>query len=139
MITFYSIIIFTGIAGSLITYYLNNHLKWGAVLASAFPSLLVGLFFYFFPFLVEENLAQQIPVVFIGASFVGMVSNKVLHHPIYVILAGLIFSIIYLNKAQFFNHFGGALGTSACIAVVAAIGLATVIQQKGFRKKKKEK
>jgi len=31
------------------------------------------------------------------------------------------------------------LGTSACIAVVAAIGLATVIQQKGFRKKKKEK
>ena len=136
MIATHLILIFTGIIGSMLTYYLNNTLKWGAILASAFPSLLVGLFFYFFPFLVEENLAQQIPVVFIGASFVGMVSNKVLHQPIYVVLAGLIFSIIYLNKAQFFNHFGGALGTTACIAVIAAIGLATVIQHKGFRKKK---
>ena len=58
-----------------------------------------GAFFYFFPFLVEENLAQQIGG-FIGASFVGMVSNK-FASPIYVMLAGLIFSIIYLNKAQF--------------------------------------
>ena len=129
------ILILVGTIGSYITYYLNNHIKLGAVLASAFPSLLVGLFFYYFGEIVNETLQKQIPLVYIGSSFVGMVSKKILTHSIYVLLAGLIFSILYLNKGSFFNNFGGALGTTACISVVVAISLATLIKHKKIKKK----
>ncbi|MBW2960662.1 hypothetical protein [Mesonia aestuariivivens] len=130
------ILVITGVIGSLVTYLLNNHFKLGAVLSSAFPSLIIGLFFYFFSETVNNYLQQQIPIVFIGASFVGMVSKQILHHYLYVILAGIVFAIVYLNKGTFFNNFGGALGTTACIGVITAMSLSTIIKHKGIKRKK---
>ncbi|MDN3593516.1 hypothetical protein [Zunongwangia endophytica] len=125
----------TGIFGSLLTWFINNHKAKGAVRASALPSLIVGLFFYLFPNVVSDYLTKHIPLVFIGASFVGMVSINIISKWFYVAISGLIFSIIYLNTGKFFNGFGGALGTTACISVLVAIGLAKIIEHRGIKKK----
>ena len=130
-----SILIFTGIMGALLTWFINNHKAKGAVRASALPSLLVGLFFYCFPHVLPAYLSRQIPLVFIGSSFVGMVSINIISKWIYVAISGLIFSLIYLNTGEFFKGFGGALGTTACIAVLVAIGLAKLIEHGGVKKK----
>ncbi|WP_417886069.1 hypothetical protein [Zunongwangia sp.] len=130
------VIIITGILGSLITYIINNNFKQGGVRASAMPSLVVGLFFYLFPEVLSPYLTHQIPLVFIGASFVGMVSNQLLHQHIFVGLAGLIFAITYINTGTFFKGFGGALGTTACIAILTATGLANLLKHKGIKRKK---
>lgn len=133
------LLIITGILGSLFTYILNHNFKQGGVRASALPSLLVGLFFYLFPELFSPYLTQQIPLVFIGASFVGMVSNHLLHQYIYIAIAGLVFAITYINTGTFFKGFGGALGTTACIAILAATGLANLLKHKGIKRKKNVK
>ncbi|WBL26806.1 hypothetical protein [Zunongwangia sp. HGR-M22] len=126
----------TGIFGSLLTWFINNHKAQGAVRASALPSLVVGLFFYIFPNVVSDYLTKNVPLVFIGASFVGMVSINIISKWFYVAISGLIFSIIYLNTGKFFNGFGGALGTTACISVLVAIGLARIIEHRGIKKKR---
>ena len=59
----------------------------------------------------------------IGASFIGMASSEVLHSYILLFVSGLIFSIIYLNTSRFFNGYGGALGTAACISLIASLSL----------------
>ncbi len=133
-----AILIFTGIFGGLLTWFINNHKAKGAVRASALPSLIVGLFFYCFPNLLSEFLTKQIPLVFIGASFVGMVSINIISKWIYVAISGLVFSLIYINTGKFFNGFGGALGTTACISVLVAIGLAKLIEHRGIKKKRIE-
>lgn len=73
-----SILFLTGIISALLTYVVNNKYKQGAVRASAGLSLLVGLFFYFFPEIFIPYLTKNIPIVFIGATFIGMVSSKIL-------------------------------------------------------------
>ncbi|MCL6217866.1 hypothetical protein [Zunongwangia pacifica] len=129
------VIIFTGIFGALLTWFINNHRAKGAIRASALPSLIVGLFFYCFPNLLSEYLTRHIPLVFIGSSFIGMVSINIISKWIYVAISGIVFGLIYLNTGTFFNGFGGALGTTACIAVLVAIGLAKLIKHRGIKKK----
>ncbi|MEH6407283.1 MAG: hypothetical protein V7767_08390 [Leeuwenhoekiella sp.] len=137
------VIIFTGIAGAITTYLVNNNLQQGAVRASAGLSLLVGLFFYFFPHILNPYLSHHIPIVFIGASFIGMVSEKILSHYFLIALSGCVFAIIYLNTSKFFDGYGGALGTTASIAILVAISLSIVSENKhikrlrNFRKKNK--
>ncbi|WP_382381650.1 hypothetical protein [Formosa undariae] len=124
------IIIITGILGATLTFYVNEHLKQGAVRASALLTLIVSLFFYFFPELLNPYLTQNIPPAFIGASFVGMVSSKAIVHYQWLIMAGIIFSIIYINKSIFFRGYGGALGTSAFIALLATMAIPVVFSKK---------
>ncbi|QDO95156.1 hypothetical protein FNB79_14630 [Formosa sediminum] len=124
------IIIITGILGATSTFYVNEHLKQGAVRASALLSLCVSLFFYCLPDLLNSYLTQNIPTAFIGASFVGMVSSKAISHYKWLILAGIIFSIIYINKSTFFKGYGGALGTTAFIALLATMAIPVVFSRK---------
>lgn len=124
------IIIITGILGATSTFYVNEHLKQGAVRASALLSLVVSLFFYCFPNLLNPYLTQNIPAAFIGASFVGMVSSKAITHYRWLITAGIIFSIIYINKSTFFKGYGGALGTSAFIALLTTMAIPLMLSKK---------
>lgn len=116
----YIIIILTGILGATLTFYVSKRLKQGAVRASALLSLLVGLFFYVFPDLLNDYLTKNIQIVFIGASFIGMVSSKNGSYT-RLIVAGSIFSVIYINKSTFFDGYGGAIGTLALIALLASM------------------
>jgi len=117
------IIIITSIIAAMLTFYVNHNLKQGPVRSSALLSLLVALFFYFFPNLVNADLAKNIPVAFIGGSFIGMVSRKIVDSYIKLVISGLVFAIIYLNTSSFFNGYGGALGASAGISLLSVLSL----------------
>ncbi|WP_072551984.1 hypothetical protein [Christiangramia salexigens] len=123
------ILLFTGILSAILTHILNNHFKMGPVKASALLSFPIGLFFFFFPNILSPELTKEIPLVFFGASFIGMVSFKVLGNYIYLILAALVFVLIYYLGSPFFKGFGGALGTTAAISVLVSVGLYQLIKQ----------
>ncbi len=117
------VLFITGILGSTLTYFLSTEKKQGPVRSSSLLSLIVASFFHFFPHLLSDYLTSNIPVVFIGASFIGMVSSTQLSSYIGLSLAGALFTIIYLNTSRFFDGFGGSLGTSACIAVLVILSI----------------
>ncbi|MFA0963688.1 hypothetical protein AB9P05_17920 [Roseivirga sp. BDSF3-8] len=115
-------VIITGIIGSTSTFFVSHHLRQGPVRSSAGLSLLVALLFHYLPMPVSQELSATIPYVFIGASFIGMVSAEVLSHFILMGLAGGIFGFLYLHASHFFTGFGGGLGTAACIALMVSLG-----------------
>jgi len=118
-----AVIFIISILGVLSTFYVSTKLDHGAVKASAGLSLIVGLFFYIFPELLSNFLTHNIPLAFMGASFVGMVSEKVINNYWILASAGIIFSILYLNTGSYFEGFGGALGTTASISVIVTMGI----------------
>ena len=132
-----SILFLTGIISAILTYVVNNKYRQGAVRASASLSLLVGLFFYSFPDIFNPYLTKNIPIVFIGATFIGMVSSKILPSYLLVGFSGFIFSIIYLNASPFFKGYGGALGTTAAISVLVSLSLAVVSKSEKIKRIKK--
>lgn len=111
------------IIAAMLTFYVNHQLKQGPVRSSALLSLLVALGFYFFPSLLPTELVKNIPVVFIGGSFIGMASKKIIDSYFKLAISGLVFAIIYLNTSRFFNGYGGALGASAGISLLSVLSL----------------
>lgn len=127
-----AILIFTGTSGAIISFLLNEKAGMGAVRGSALPSLIVGLFFYAFPEVFSVSLTKNIPLVFFGASFIGMVSSSVLANLMLLGTSGAIFSLIFISTSQFFTGYGGALGTTASIALLFSLGIATFSKSKIF-------
>ncbi|PZD77316.1 hypothetical protein [Mesonia sp. K7] len=112
----------SGILGGIIPYLLVHKKEMNVVVASALPSLTIALLWHLFPF-HESELLQEVPLVFYGASFVGMVNQKIFPKRLQVVFASIVFTFVYLNSSKFFNGFGGGLGTAACISVIAIYGL----------------
>lgn len=127
-----AIIIITSIVGVVLTFYVSTKMEHGAVRASAGLSLIVGIFFYLFPAVLSPYLTHNIPLAFMGASFVGMVSEKIIRNYWPLVLAGIVFSILYLNTGSYFEGFGGALGTTASISVIVIMGIGLL--HKRFKK-----
>ncbi len=123
------IIIIIGILGATVTFFVSDHLKQGRVRASATLSLLVSMFFYCYPEVLSPFLTSNIPLVFIGASFIGMVTSRAKGNYFRLALAGCLFSILYLNKDQFFEGYGGALGALAFIALFSTITFSELISK----------
>ena len=115
------ILILTGICGAMATYYVNTRLKQGPVRASALLTLPIAAFCYFFPEVLSPYLTKNIPVVFIGSTFIGMVSAQKMSTYTGIAIAGLVFSAIYLNTSRFSDGYGGSLGTSACISILVML------------------
>lgn len=115
------IIVIVSMLSAISTFYLSEHRKQGAVRASALLSLIVGILFSLFKSKIPVEYYSQIPIAFIGASFVGMVSSRALKHFRLVGFAGFIFGIIYINSSHFFKGYGGALGTSASISIMVTM------------------
>jgi hypothetical protein len=122
----------TGGIGAVSTFIVAHDLKQGVVRASAGLSLIVGLFFYAFPDIVSPELVVDIPLVFFGASFVGMTGIHVVKRRWLMLLGGIIFSGIYLVSSEVFVGYGGKLGTTACISSLIVLGLGSLIGR--FRK-----
>jgi hypothetical protein len=136
------ILLCAGVVAATGTFLVSERLRQGPVRASAGLSLLVAGLFYFFPHSLDPYLVKNIPIIFIGASFIGMVSARL--HPGYLRLAvaGIIFCTLYLNTSRFFTGYGGALGTAASISLLAILSL-PVFNIKGLlarttRRNKKE-
>ncbi|WP_244954765.1 hypothetical protein [Winogradskyella helgolandensis] len=102
-------------------------MRFGAVKASALLSLIVGLFFYAFPNVLNGYLTEHLPIVFVGTSFIGMVSAKTLKSYTLLAIAGALFTGIYITKSHVFDGYGGALGALAFIALVTTMGFAFVV------------
>ena len=121
------ILIITGILGSTLTYFVSEQLQLGAVKASALLSLVVGLFFYAFPDALNMYLTEHLPIVFVGTSFIGMVSSKTLKSYTLLAIAGTLFTAIYINKSNVFDGYGGALGALAFIALLTTMGFGFLV------------
>jgi hypothetical protein len=121
----YNLILLVSVSffSAMLTFFVNEELKQGPVRSSAILSLLVGGYFYFFPGSMDPYLVKTVPIVFIGASFVGMVSARLLSNYLLIGIGGIIFCMIYLHTSTFFNGYGGALGTSASIALLAVLSM----------------
>ncbi len=125
-----AIIIISGFIAALATFYLNNRLQFGGVMASAAISVLAGGFFHFFPNLFSDYYTTNIPLIAMGASFIGMATSKVISQYWIIGLSGIIFSVLYLCTGSFFEGFGGGLGTTAAISLCSAYVI------KEFKRKK---
>jgi hypothetical protein len=128
----YNLILLVSVSffSAMLTFFVNEDLKQGPVRSSSILSLLVGGYFYFLPSTMDPYLVKNIPIVFIGASFVGMVSARLLSNYLLIGIGGIIFCVIYLHTSNFFNGYGGALGTSASIALLAVLSMPIIGKNK---------
>ncbi len=124
------ILIAVGGIGALSTFVVSHDLKQGAVRASAGLSLLVGLVFYLFPHLAPDPLSIEIPLVFFGASFVGMTGSHLVPQKLLILLGGIVFSGIYLASESIFSGYGGKLGTAACISSLILVGIRPILKKR---------
>ncbi|KLT66671.1 hypothetical protein [Pedobacter sp. BMA] len=123
------ILALVGLAGAVTTFYVNEGLKQGPVRASASLSLMIATFFHFCPPGIDPFLSENIPLVFIGSSFIGMVSGRLVNNYWLIAAAGVLFCIIFLNASRYFKGYGGALGTSACISLLAILSIPIVTKK----------
>ncbi|MBN2367867.1 hypothetical protein JXC34_02535 [Candidatus Woesearchaeota archaeon] len=127
-----------GVLAAALTYTLSLDYKMGPVKASALPSLVVGIFFYVFHSYFPQAISGNAPLIFIGASFVGMSSENRIPNILWAGFAGLVFSFFYLNASKMFAGFGGGLGTTACVSVVLTIGILKIADRLPFKHIKPE-
>jgi len=121
-----TILIIVSFISAMLTFYVNEELKQGPVRSSAILSLIVAVYFHYYAGAMDSYLAKNIPLVFIGASFIGMVSARLVSSYLLIGVAGIIFCLIFLHTSRFFNGYGGALGTSACISLLAVLSIPIV-------------
>jgi len=117
-------IVGVSIASVCLTYWLSEHGKFGAVFASAVPTILLvfGL-----KLLDPSWQSKAIPLVtaWFGASFAGMTSAERLAGRHWMLpLMGLIFGFLVVGSGPRLNGFGGVSGTTALVAVLAGLGIA---------------
>ncbi len=117
------LVIITAMTSALATYFLSVKLKQGPVRASSLIALVFSGALYFFPNLLPSHLSQNLPAVVIGSSFIGMVSSERLSTFLGIAFAGLIFAVIFINTSRYFDGYGGALGTAACISVLVVMSI----------------
>ncbi len=122
----------TAIFGAIFTSIVSIEWKLGVVRASALTSLIVALFFHFFPSLLSPYLTQHIPVIYFGASFVGMVSPTVHPKRVQIAISAFIYSLIYLSTEGVFMKYGGRLGASAFIAISFTYGFQLALKRFKF-------
>ena len=103
----YLIFILTGVLGAWLTFFISERLKQGPVRSSALLSLVVGLF------LSPLSRGNYIRLA----------------------VAASLFGIIYVNKAHFFEGYGGALGALAFIALLSSMGFSVIISRSPRLKK----
>jgi hypothetical protein len=115
-----------GLVGALIAFMLNNNFKLGIVVGSALPSLVFALVIKGIEGFLPLTFATEAPVIFYGAAFIGMASNKILSSYSLIGIAGLLFTFTYLFTAPYFAGFGGALGTTAALCFLTVWGLSLI-------------
>lgn len=125
----------SAVLGATLTYHVSIVYKLGPVRSSAMLSTVVALFFYFCPELLNSYLTKNIPIVFVGTSFIGMVSQKSFGSYFRLSIAAVLFTVIYDYKSHFFEGFGGALGALSFISLLTAISLSH-LRSKKYRLKK---
>lgn len=113
----------TGVAAAVVTYYLNNNRKQGPVLASAVVGLVAGVLL---PAL-HKDAGGAMAVVAICASFAGMSNTKRMPSWIPMAFVGLLAALVYMFANPFIGGTGGKLGTMAFGSTMAIRGLMDLV------------
>ena len=124
------VLLLCSVSATLLTYEINIRFKQGPVRASALIALIVGGFFYFFPNLLPEFYTKNIPLYVIGGTFIGMVSSAINISYVSLILSPILFAVLLHYTSKVFNGFGGALGTTACIALMCTMAFPIITKNK---------
>ncbi len=121
-------ILLIALLGSFSTYWGVYKLKWNSVLSSALFSLIFACIMKVFPWF-DAEFSFKLSVVFIGASFIGMSSEKLIENKRFLFIATIFFVIVFLSVSVVFKGFGGGLGTSAAISVISSYGLKKILDR----------
>jgi hypothetical protein len=113
------LLVATSIVAAVVTYYLNNNRKHGAVLASAVVGLVGGVLLP----AVFGDVGKTLAVMAICASFAGMSNTKRMPNMLQVALVGLFAALVYMFSSPFIGGTGGKLGTIALGSGLAIRGL----------------
>jgi len=131
------ILFLLGGISAMFTFFLHVDLKQGPVRASALVGVFVGVFVLLFPNVLSAYLTKNVPLVCFGASFIGMVSSKVLSNYFLIGLSGIVFTIIFFNTSSFFEGFGGGLGSAACIALLVSLSFPVLRKRRRVKRRAK--
>jgi hypothetical protein len=113
-----------GVVAAPLTFVLAEPCKFGAVCASAVPSavLALGINLLSAPWQIKM---MPLATAWLGASFAGMTSMERLAGRYWMLpLLGLIFAFLFVGSGPRVHGFGGLLGTTALVSVLAGLGLA---------------
>lgn len=102
--------------GALSSFYLNQKLGLGAVLAGS----IVGFTASFLPSLFKSNYWKQVPAACYCGAFIGMTSPTVSSEYGFIITASLFAIFFYWISKSILIGIGGKLGTVAFIGVILA-------------------
>jgi len=123
------ILIMLGAFSAVLTFIINVKFNQGHVRASALVGVAAGCFVLLFPNLLSPYLTHHLPLVCFGASFVGMVSHKVLSDYFLIAISGGLFTVLFLNLSKMFDGFGGGLGVTACIALLITLAIPVLLEK----------
>lgn len=129
------ILFLVGGVSAMVTFFLHVDLKQGPVRASALVGVSVGVFVLLFPNVLSPYLTKNLPLVCFGASFIGMVSAKVLSNYFLIGFSGIVFTIIFFNTSSVFNGFGGGLGSAACIALLVSLSFPVLRKRRRLQRR----
>lgn len=124
------------IIGGSSTFLICRHSKLNKVQASALPTFLFSLGIFLYLKIVPNTAGlDAYPTVFFGSTFIGMTSNKIATLA-NIIVATLIYGLLYIVTENAFHSYGGKLGLMACIAMIISFGLQWGWENIGFKIKR---
>lgn len=113
-----------GIVSAPLTFFLSEPCKFGAVCASAVPTAVLGLSIDLLSPAWKSRLLSLV-AAWLGASFVGMTSRERVAGRYWLLpVLGIIFAFLFVGSGPRVRGFGGLLGTTALVSVLAGLGLA---------------
>jgi hypothetical protein len=108
----YAFILLTTVISATVTWWLNNQLGLGPVVASGMIGVLAALL-----------LPNELAVAAYTASFAGMSALPVLASAPMALLAGVLVGLIFMVALPAYQGFGGKLGTIAACAVLLTVAV----------------
>jgi hypothetical protein len=113
-----------GMVAAPLTFWLSEPCKLGAVCASAVPTAVLALSVNLLSPAWQGKMTP-LAAAWLGASFVGMTSmERVAGRNWMLPLLGAIFAFLLVGSGPRVHGFGGLLGTTALVSVLAGLGLA---------------
>lgn len=117
------VLLLIGGFSSLGTYLLHTQFNWSEIRASSLMGVLGGLLASAPVEWSTVVIHEHIGYVVFGASFIGMVSSKLLSNYFLLVLTGMLFVIIFLEINSLILGMGGGLGATAFITLVMVLAV----------------
>jgi len=119
------LIVVCAVVATAVTYWLNDVLGHGPVIASGIVGITGGLILP----AVHPEIGGTLAVMTICASFAGMSSNTRLPRWTMVLMVGLATGLIFVNSMPLLGGAGGKLGTIAFASVLAVRGYYDLVER----------